>query len=70
MGKPLHPRIDEELPNVLIYLVGSADQCGVDLRSAMLTKVGAASAKYPVDDHKGCRAGSGETHGCPNGSPP
>jgi len=70
LGKPLHPRIDGELPNVLIYLVGSAGRCGVDLRSAMLTNVGAALAKYPVDDHKGCRAGSGETHGCPNGSPP
>ena len=31
--EPLHTRLSEEMADVLVYLVGLADQCGVDLRA-------------------------------------
>jgi len=52
-AEPLHTRVGEELADVLIYLVGLADQCDVDLRAAALRKLEAASAKYPAAEHHG-----------------
>ena len=51
--EPLHTRAAEEMADVLIYLVGLADQCGVDLGSAALTKINASAAKYPTDQNRG-----------------
>ena len=49
----LHQRISEELADVLVYLVGLADQCGVDLHTSALDKIAASSEKYPVHAHRG-----------------
>ena len=51
--EPLHSRVSEELADVLVYLVGLADQCGVDLGPAALAKIEAARAKHPVDSVHG-----------------
>ena len=51
--EPLHTRVAEEMADVLVYLVGLADQCGVDLGSAALAKVAASADKYPTDENRG-----------------
>lgn len=51
--EPLHTRAAEEMADVLIYLVGLADQCGVDLGSAALAKIKASADKYPKDQNRG-----------------
>ncbi len=43
--EPLHTRVAEEMADVLVYLVGLADQCGVHLGSAALAKVAASAHK-------------------------
>jgi dCTP diphosphatase len=51
--EPLHTRASEEMADVLVYLVGLADQCGIDLGSAALAKVAASADKYPTDENRG-----------------
>ena len=51
--EPLHTRVSEEMADVLVYLVGLADQCGVDLGSAALAKIEASADKYPTDLNRG-----------------
>jgi len=51
--EPLNTRAAEEMADVLIYLVGLADQCGVDLGSAALAKIKASADKYPKDQNRG-----------------
>lgn len=51
--EPLHTRVAEELGDVLVYLVGLAEQCGVDLGPAAMAKIQASSRKYPVETHRG-----------------
>ena len=51
--EPLHTRAAEEMADVLVYLVGLADQCGVDLRSAALAKIRGSADKYPPDLNRG-----------------
>jgi dCTP diphosphatase len=51
--EPLHTRVAEEMADVLVYLVGLADQCGVDLGSAALAKIAASADKYPRDENRG-----------------
>lgn len=51
--EPLQTRVAEELGDVLVYLVGLAEQCGVDLGPAALAKIEASSRKYPVESHRG-----------------
>ena len=51
--EPLHTRVAEELGDVLVYLVGLADQCGVDLAEAALAKIESSAAKYPVAENTG-----------------
>jgi dCTP diphosphatase len=41
--EPLNTRVSEEIADVLVYLVGLADQCGVDLRAAALHKIEASA---------------------------
>lgn len=50
---PLHTRVSEEMADVLVYLVGLADQCGVDLGSAALAKIEGSAIKYPTDRNRG-----------------
>jgi dCTP diphosphatase len=52
-AEPLHTRVSEEMADVLVYLVGLADQCGVDLGSAALAKIEASADKYPKDQNRG-----------------
>ena len=51
--EPLHGRVSEELADVLVYLVGLADQCGVDLGKVALDKIERSSIKHPVDTSRG-----------------
>jgi len=51
--EPLHTRAAEEMADVLVYLVGLADQCGIDLGSAAFAKVAASADKYPTDENWG-----------------
>ncbi|WP_109686049.1 MazG-like family protein [Branchiibius hedensis] len=51
--EPLHTRVAEEMADVLIYLVGMADQCNIDLHEAALAKVERNSRKYPVSEFLG-----------------
>jgi dCTP diphosphatase len=50
--EPLNTRAAEEMADVLIYLVGLADQCGVDLGSAALAKIEASADKHPKDQNR------------------
>jgi len=51
--EPLHTRASEEMADVLVYLVGLADQVEVDLGSAALAKIEASADKYPSDQNRG-----------------
>jgi dCTP diphosphatase len=51
--EPLHSRLAEEMADVLVDLVGLADQCGVDLGPAALRKVALSSEKHPVESSRG-----------------
>jgi dCTP diphosphatase len=46
-------RVQEELADVLIYLVRLADVLGVDLEAAVEAKLGVNARKYPVDLSRG-----------------
>lgn len=46
--EPLHTAVAEELADVLIYLVGLADQCAVDLTQAALAKIEKSASKHPA----------------------
>jgi dCTP diphosphatase len=41
------------MADVLVYLIGLADQCGVDLGSAALTNIRASADKYRTDQNRG-----------------
>lgn len=41
--------LEEELSDVLLYLVQLADVCGIDLGQAALTKIVKNAQKYPVN---------------------
>lgn len=45
--------MEEELADVLIYCVYMADAIGVDIPSAMVSKIGKDELKYPVEKSKG-----------------
>ena len=51
--EPLHTRLSEEMADVLVYLVGLADQCGVDLGKSALAKIEKSAAKHPADQVRG-----------------
>jgi dCTP diphosphatase len=51
--EPLHTRVAEELADVLVYLVGLAEQCGVDLGPAALAKIETSALKHPVEASRG-----------------
>lgn len=45
--------VEEELADVLLYLVRLADRLDVDLAAAARAKIGRNAAKYPADKAKG-----------------
>jgi dCTP diphosphatase len=45
--------VEEELADVLLYLVRLADKLGVDLAQAARAKIARNAAKYPIDKAKG-----------------
>ncbi len=51
--EPLKTRVAEELADVLVYLVGLADQCDVALGPAALDKITKSAVKHPVATTKG-----------------
>lgn len=51
--EPLHTRLSEEMADVLVYLVGLADQCGVELGPAALDKIASSSTKHPPETSRG-----------------
>jgi dCTP diphosphatase len=51
--EPLNIRVSEEMADILVHLVGLAEQCGVDLKSATLAKINASADKYPADQNRG-----------------
>lgn len=53
--EPLHTRVAEELADVLVYLVGLAEQCGVELGPAALAKIKKSASKHPVAATRGQR---------------
>jgi dCTP diphosphatase len=55
--EPLHTRVADELADVLIYLVGLAEQCGVALGPAALAKIQKSAGKHPVDASRGIAPG-------------
>ena len=57
--EPLRSRVAEEMADVLIYLVGLADQCDINLRDAALAKVASNSLKYPAAQVRGAAPGRG-----------
>jgi len=54
-----HSQVRLELADILIYLIRTADQLGVDLISAANDKMAINSERYPVEKVKG-KAGRGE----------
>ena len=51
--EPLHTRLSEEMADVLVYLVGLSDQCGVELGPAAMAKIALSSAKHPAEESRG-----------------
>ena len=51
--EPLKTRLGEEVADVLIYLLGLADQCDIDVREATFRKINDSRSKHPVEAVKG-----------------
>ena len=49
----LKTRIEEELADILLYLLRFADKAGIDLESACRVKLEKNSIKYPIEQFKG-----------------
>lgn len=45
--------VSEEMSDVLLYLLGMANQMGIDLSSAVSAKLQKNRSKYPVEDYYG-----------------
>lgn len=45
--------VRDELADVLIYALASADEMGIDLSDALMAKIEKNEAKYPVEKSKG-----------------
>ena len=49
----LKQRVEEELADILLYLIRFADKAGIDLETACHRKLDRNSTKYPVAQFKG-----------------
>ena len=47
------PAIEAEIADVVIYALGFANICGIDLAAAIETKMAANAKKYPVEKARG-----------------
>jgi NTP pyrophosphatase (non-canonical NTP hydrolase) len=45
--------VEEELADILVYLIRIADQLGIDLNNAARKKIASNGVKYPVDQVRG-----------------
>ena len=50
---PLKRRIEEELADILLYLIRFADKADIDLEAACVMKLEKNSVKYPIELFKG-----------------
>lgn len=46
-------KVEEELADILLYIVRFADKCGINLQSIAEQKIAANAAKYPADKFRG-----------------
>ena len=46
-------RVEEELADILIYLIRFADKAGIDLQKATELKLAMNAKKYPIESFKG-----------------
>lgn len=53
VAKEKKGELEEELADILIYLIELADNLGIDLSEAVKRKLKKNEAKYPVDKSKG-----------------
>jgi NTP pyrophosphatase (non-canonical NTP hydrolase) len=51
-GEPLRRKVEDELADVLLYLVRLADVLGVDLHQAATVKLAQNDARYPAEQVK------------------
>lgn len=51
--EPLRTRLAEEMADVLVYLIGLADKCGVELGSTALSKIEGSRLRHPVAESRG-----------------
>ena len=49
----IRQRVEEELADVLLYLIRFADKAGIDLQAAAIRKLDVNATKYPVEKSKG-----------------
>lgn len=49
----MHPQMEEELADVLIYCIFMADRLGIDIPEAISHKIAKNAAKYPVEKARG-----------------
>jgi len=53
LEEKVRPAVEEEIADILIYLVRIADKLGIDLYSAAERKIAINARKYPADKVKG-----------------
>ena len=53
--KTMQLLLQEELSDVLVYLIRLSDKCGIDLATAVQDKIKRNAAKYPAHLAKGSR---------------
>ena len=49
----MHPQMEEELADVLIYCIFMADRLGIDIPEAISRKIAKNAVKYPVEKARG-----------------
>ena len=53
LSEDKHTAVEEELADILVYLIRIADQLDINLITAARKKINSNAAKYPVDKVKG-----------------
>ena len=53
LPRETHAAVEQELADVLLYLVRLADKLGIDLEQAALAKIAGNGEKYPVEKARG-----------------
>jgi NTP pyrophosphatase (non-canonical NTP hydrolase) len=55
-AKKKRPEIEDEMADIAVYLLEFADNLGIDLEAAILSKLEKNAAKYPVEKARGSNA--------------